>query len=161
MKEPGTRRWWWSTPLAVLAVVVVGCAGWAGWTRFGLGAGSGQGALRPRVVGHYTPRAGSTVGAGMIVSVVFDEPVADRSAVRRAISVVARPAVPVAGGHWFGDRRLDFRPERYWTPGTRVGPAAAVARGGGVPGRYGVRDGDISSGSAGTRSARWTPPATR
>jgi lipoprotein-anchoring transpeptidase ErfK/SrfK len=102
---------------APVLVCAVSFAAWA-VAAYG-GAGDGRAAPRPSVTGYYTPEAGSTVGTGMIVSIVFDHPVTDRAAVRRAVTVTARPAVPVAG-HWFGARRLDFRPERYWAPGTRV-----------------------------------------
>ncbi len=72
-----------------------------------------------RLVGFFTPEHGATVGTGMIVSLEFNRPVADRAAVERAVSVTARPATEVAG-HWFGARRLDFRPRARWRPGTQV-----------------------------------------
>ncbi|MFI9236764.1 Ig-like domain-containing protein [Streptomyces sp. NPDC053079] len=72
-----------------------------------------------RVIGYFTPEAGSTVGTGMIVSFGFDRPVADRAAVERAIRVTARPPTEIAA-HWFGPARVDFRPRTYWRPGTRV-----------------------------------------
>lgn len=31
----------------------------------------------------------------------------------------ADPPVEIVG-HWFDATRLDFRPERYWAPGTRI-----------------------------------------
>ncbi|NUP38517.1 MAG: L,D-transpeptidase, partial [Streptomyces sp.] len=71
------------------------------------------------VIGFFTPEEGATVGDGMIVSLAFSRPVADRAAVERAVTVTARPPVAVAG-HWFGDQRLDLRPAAYWLPGTRV-----------------------------------------
>ncbi|WP_435838158.1 Ig-like domain-containing protein [Streptomyces chrestomyceticus] len=72
-----------------------------------------------RLVGFFTPEHGATVGTGMIVSLEFNRPVVDRAAVERAVSVTARPATEVAA-HWFGARRLDFRPRTRWRPGTRV-----------------------------------------
>ncbi|MFI0261037.1 Ig-like domain-containing protein [Streptomyces sp. NPDC017056] len=72
-----------------------------------------------RFVGFFTPEHGATVGTGMIVSLEFNRPVADRAAVERAVSVTARPAAEVAA-HWFGARRLDFRPRTRWRPGTEV-----------------------------------------
>ncbi|MEG3630306.1 L,D-transpeptidase [Streptomyces poriticola] len=65
------------------------------------------------------PRPGATYGVGMPVSITFSHAVADRAAVERAITVSADPGVEVAG-HWFGDRRLDFRPRTYWAPDTAV-----------------------------------------
>ncbi|RCG19747.1 hypothetical protein DTL70_23815 [Streptomyces diacarni] len=70
-------------------------------------------------VGYFTPENGDKVGAGMPVSVKFNRPVSDREAVEKAISVTADPKVEVEG-HWFGDQRLDFRPEEYWKSGTKV-----------------------------------------
>ncbi|WP_019544907.1 L,D-transpeptidase [Streptomyces sulphureus] len=70
-------------------------------------------------VGYFTPEDGSKVGAGMPVSLNFNRSIADREAVERAVSVTADPKVEIEG-HWFGDRRLDFRPEEYWASGTDV-----------------------------------------
>ncbi|WP_171991175.1 Ig-like domain-containing protein [Streptomyces sp. JHA26] len=66
-----------------------------------------------------TPGAGGAYGVGMPVSVTFSHAVTDKAAVERAIRVTADPGVEVVG-HWFGDTRLDFRPEKYWAPGTTV-----------------------------------------
>lgn len=71
------------------------------------------------LVGRFTPEDGDKVGAGMPVSVEFNRPVKNRAAVEKAISVTADPEVRVEG-HWFGDQRLDFRPEEYWKKGTEV-----------------------------------------
>ncbi|MBU7596286.1 L,D-transpeptidase family protein [Streptomyces sp. P38-E01] len=73
----------------------------------------------PRLIGRFTPEDGQTVGTGMIVSLNFNHPVVDRAAVERAVTVSSEPRVPVVG-HWFGNRRLDFRPREYWRPGTEV-----------------------------------------
>ncbi|MFF4799523.1 Ig-like domain-containing protein [Streptomyces sp. NPDC001351] len=67
-------------------------------------------------LGYFTPEANSTSGVGMPVSINFTHAVKDRAAVQKAITVTAEPAVEVVG-HWFGDTRLDFRPETYWAPG--------------------------------------------
>jgi lipoprotein-anchoring transpeptidase ErfK/SrfK len=91
-----------------------------------------------RFVGHVVPEDGATVGTGMIVSLEFNHPVRDRAAVRRAVRVVARPAVPVAA-HWFGPSRLDFRPEHYWRPGTRVGVRLWLRDVVAAPGVYGTQ----------------------
>ncbi|MFI6581999.1 Ig-like domain-containing protein [Embleya sp. NPDC050493] len=63
--------------------------------------------------------ANETYGVGMIVSLEFTKPVRDKAVVNRAVTVTSEPAVDVKG-HWFGNQRLDFRPEKYWTPGTKV-----------------------------------------
>ncbi|MFF4601365.1 Ig-like domain-containing protein [Streptomyces sp. NPDC001339] len=72
-----------------------------------------------RVTGHFSPQSDTMVGTGLIFSMAFDRPVADRAAVERAVKVTARPGVEVAG-HWFGSRRLDFRPRDRWRPGTEI-----------------------------------------
>ncbi|UNO43821.1 Ig-like domain-containing protein [Streptomyces sp. MST-110588] len=91
-----------------------------------------------RFIGFFTPENGSTVGTGMIVSFDFSRPVADRAAVERAISVTARPGVPVAA-HWFGARRLDFRPRDRWRPGTEVTVALRLRDVRAAPGVYGIQ----------------------
>ncbi|GHH61528.1 lipoprotein [Kitasatospora indigofera] len=93
-------------------------------------------------VAFFTPEDGSTVGVGMPVSLRFSRPIADRAAVERAVRVTAEPAVPVAA-HWFGDQRLDFRPERYWAPGTKVGVALRFKGVQGAPGELGTQTKDV------------------
>ncbi|GAA2717276.1 MULTISPECIES: Ig-like domain-containing protein [Streptomyces] len=85
-------------------------------------------------VGYFTPEDGSTVGVGMPVSLNFSRGITDPKAVMRAITVTAEPAVEVKG-HWFGNDRLDFRPEHYWKPGTKVTLQMNLN---GVQGREGV-----------------------
>ncbi|MEH0541692.1 Ig-like domain-containing protein [Streptomyces sp. B21-105] len=70
-------------------------------------------------IGHVSPEDGSTVGVGMPVTVGFDKAVSDRAAVQSEIQVSSSSGQQ-AVGHWFNDRRLDFRPEHYWTPGSTV-----------------------------------------
>jgi len=62
---------------------------------------------------------GSTVGVGEPLIVVFDHPVASKSAVER--SLVIRTSRPVTGAwSWFGDQEVDFRPQSYWPAHARV-----------------------------------------
>ncbi|MER7668635.1 Ig-like domain-containing protein [Kitasatospora sp. NPDC096128] len=61
----------------------------------------------------------ATYGVGMIVSVDFSKDVKNKDAVTKGISFEASDGT-VVKGHWFDDRRLDFRPEQYWKPGTKV-----------------------------------------
>ncbi|MGW1589083.1 L,D-transpeptidase [Streptomyces sp. NPDC002386] len=77
--------------------------------------------LTPRntFVGYFTPEDGSTVGVGMPFSVRFTRGITSPADVEKAISVRTEPAVDVEG-HWFGNDRLDFRPEKYWKEGTKV-----------------------------------------
>lgn len=96
---------------------------------------------------HFTSEAipvdGATVGTGMIVSLRFDHPIRNRAAVQRAIRVTAHPAVPIAP-HWFGHDRLDFRPESYWRPGTRVSVRLRLRDVVAAPGVYGRRNRTIA-----------------
>ncbi|SOD83515.1 Ig-like domain-containing protein [Streptomyces sp. Ag109_G2-15] len=70
-------------------------------------------------VGYFTPEDGSTVGVGMPFSVRFTRGITNPDDVKKAISIKTEPAVDVEG-HWFGNDRLDFRPEKYWKAGTKV-----------------------------------------
>ncbi|MFF7241968.1 Ig-like domain-containing protein [Streptomyces collinus] len=70
-------------------------------------------------IGHLSPQNGSTVGVGMPVSVTFGKAVGDKAAVQSAIKVSSSSGQQVVG-HWFGDHRLDFRPQNYWKPGSTV-----------------------------------------
>ncbi|MEU9113830.1 Ig-like domain-containing protein [Streptomyces sp. NPDC048483] len=74
---------------------------------------------RVRFAGFFSPEDHTTVGTGMIVSLEFSRPIADRKAVERAVTVTADPGVEIAP-HWFGNRRLDFRPRERWKPGTDI-----------------------------------------
>ncbi|MEV8530896.1 Ig-like domain-containing protein [Streptomyces sp. NPDC051211] len=87
-------------------------------------------------VGHYTPEDGATVGVGMPVSINFTRGITNPEAVEKAITVTAEPAVPVEG-HWFGNDRLDFRPEKYWAAGTKVTVKLNLDGVEGRPGVYG------------------------
>ncbi|MFF8428504.1 Ig-like domain-containing protein [Streptomyces sp. NPDC016566] len=70
-------------------------------------------------VGSFTPEDGSTVGVGMPFSVHFTRGITHPDDVEKAIRIKTEPAVDVEG-HWFGNDRLDFRPEKYWKAGTKV-----------------------------------------
>jgi lipoprotein-anchoring transpeptidase ErfK/SrfK len=69
--------------------------------------------------GIFNVEANATYGVGMEVSIRFKKPVTNQADVRHAVTVTAEPDVPVEG-HWFSSQRLDFRPEAYWAPGTKV-----------------------------------------
>ncbi len=70
-------------------------------------------------IGTYTPDNGTTVGVGMPVSFTFDKAISDKKAVQSHISVTSSGGQEVVG-HWFGEQRLDFRPEEYWKAGSKV-----------------------------------------
>jgi lipoprotein-anchoring transpeptidase ErfK/SrfK len=69
--------------------------------------------------GIFNVNPNATYGVGMEVSIRFNKAVTNQADVRHAITVTAEPSVPVEG-HWFSSQRLDFRPEAYWAPGTKV-----------------------------------------
>ncbi|MET7456073.1 Ig-like domain-containing protein [Streptomyces sp. NPDC005574] len=85
-------------------------------------------------VGNFTPEDGSKVGVGMPFSIRFTRGITSPEDVEKAITIRTEPAVEVAG-HWFGNDRLDFRPEKYWKEGTKVTVGLALD---GVEGRDGV-----------------------
>lgn len=70
-----------------------------------------------------TPLNNAVVGVGLPVSLLFDKPVADKAAVEKALSVTTSPATPGSWG-WVttqtGYERVDWRPDTYWKPGTKV-----------------------------------------
>jgi len=87
-------------------------------------------------VGIFTPEDGSKVGVGMPFSVHFTRGITHPEDVEKAISVKTEPAVDVQG-HWFGNDRLDFRPEEYWKAGTKVTVSLNLDGIEGRPGVYG------------------------
>ncbi|MFF0364704.1 L,D-transpeptidase [Streptomyces fungicidicus] len=70
-------------------------------------------------IGSFTPEDGSKVGVGMPFSLRFTRGITHPEDVEKAIRITTEPAVEVEG-HWFGNDRLDFRPEKYWKAGTKV-----------------------------------------
>jgi lipoprotein-anchoring transpeptidase ErfK/SrfK len=91
-----------------------------------------------RFIAYAAPENRSTVGTGMIVSLEFNREIENRAAVERAVKVTARPAVEIRP-HWFGNDRLDFRPQDYWRPGTEVTVALRLRDVEGAPGVYGLQ----------------------
>ncbi|MEU9060630.1 Ig-like domain-containing protein [Streptomyces sp. NPDC048430] len=91
---------------------------------------------KDRFIGYFKPENRATVGTGMIVSFDFNRPVKNRAAVEKAIRITTEPRVEVVG-HWFGKDRLDFRPARYWEPGTEVTVDVGLRDVEGAPGVYG------------------------
>lgn len=87
-------------------------------------------------VGSFAPEDGSTVGVGMPFSVRFTRGITRPEDVEKAITVTTEPAVEVRG-HWFGNDRLDFRPEEYWKAGTKVTVKLDLDGVEGRPGVYG------------------------
>ncbi|MFJ9416345.1 Ig-like domain-containing protein [Streptomyces sp. NPDC101227] len=94
-------------------------------------------------IGRYSPENGQQVGVGMPVSIRFTRGITDPKAVEDAIKVTAKPSVPVEG-HWFGNDRLDFRPEKYWAAGTKVTLKLDLNGVEGRPGVYGTQAKEVS-----------------
>ncbi|MEU5401882.1 Ig-like domain-containing protein [Streptomyces sp. NPDC005963] len=92
-----------------------------------------------RFIGYFKPENRATVGTGMIVSFDFNQKIADRAAVERAIKVTSDPPVEIAG-HWFDRDRLDFRPKEYWEPGTQVTVDVRLRDVEAAPGAYGIQN---------------------
>ncbi|MGW6400585.1 L,D-transpeptidase [Streptomyces sp. NPDC055134] len=87
-------------------------------------------------IGQFTPEDGSKVGVGMPFSVHFTRGITHPEDVEKAIEIKTEPSVPVEG-HWFGNDRLDFRPEKYWAAGTEVTVKLNLDGVEGRPGVYG------------------------
>ncbi len=82
---------------------------------------------------------GQVYGVGQPIPIHFDEPITDKRAVERALTVVTTP--PVAGSwHWFDDQNVHWRPQRYWKAGTTVTVSANVFGLQVGPGRYGQQN---------------------
>ncbi|MEU3406284.1 Ig-like domain-containing protein [Streptomyces sp. NPDC006670] len=90
-------------------------------------------------IGDYTPEDGQTVGVGMPVSINFNKPIKDMKAVQAAITVTSSSGQEVVG-HWFGNQRLDFRPEEYWKANSTVTLKLALQGVQGAPGIQGVQN---------------------
>jgi lipoprotein-anchoring transpeptidase ErfK/SrfK len=74
-----------------------------------------------RLLTTVTPGDGSTVGVGQTINLRFnnDIPPAQQPDIVRHLEVVSSP--PQTGAwHWFTPREIHYRPEVYWTSGTKV-----------------------------------------
>ncbi|ALV33095.1 Ig-like domain-containing protein [Streptomyces sp. CdTB01] len=137
----GKSVWTSTTPLAPGATYTVTAIGKAsGGSALNKTASFSTEAAKNTFVGEYYPDKGTKVGVAMPVSITFNKPVHDKAAVERRLKVTSSPAVEGAWS-WMKDRdgkdRIDFRPERYWKPGTDVTlrmDLAGVDAGGGVYG---------------------------
>lgn len=95
----------------------------------------------PVLLDSITPATSSTVGVAMPISIVFTKSVAAsaRKTVEEHLKVSSSAAVNGAW-HWFGDKRVDWRPEKYWPTGTKVTVVAALTDVSDGNGRYGTKD---------------------
>ena len=86
---------------------------------------------------------GGTYGVGTVVVAHFDEPVADRAAAERRLTVNTSPRVQ-GSWYWLDDQNAHWRPERYYASGTVVTAAANIY---GAPlgdGLYGQEDSTVT-----------------
>jgi lipoprotein-anchoring transpeptidase ErfK/SrfK len=81
---------------------------------------------------------GGTFGVGMPITLHFDEPIGNRAAAEKALTVTTTPQVSGAW-NWIDSQNVHYRPQKYWTAGTKVTVRAAV---------YGVNMGDGLFGQA-------------
>lgn len=85
----------------------------------------------------------ATYGVGMVVAAHFDEPIKDRAAAQRTLTVTTNP--PVEGSwNWVSDNTAHWRPKEYFPAGTQVSVKAklyGVDVGGGM---YGQEDESIA-----------------
>jgi lipoprotein-anchoring transpeptidase ErfK/SrfK len=93
----------------------------------------------PMLLNTISPQTGTTVGVAMPVTVNFTAPVAAsaRASIEKHLKLTT--SVPVNGAwHWFGDKRVDWRPETYWPSGTKVSLNADLTGIADGNGRYGT-----------------------
>lgn len=91
------------------------------------------------------PVDGSTVGVGEPVVLEFDKPIPkeDRANVERALTVYSSPEQPGSWG-WLSSQRVDYRPQSYWKPGTKVSVNLALSGVKVGDGLYGAKDHSIN-----------------
>jgi len=68
---------------------------------------------------------GGTYGIGTVIAAHFDEPINDRAAAERRLSVTTSPAV-AGSWHWLDGQNAHWRPQRYFAPGTSVTAEANI-----------------------------------
>ncbi|MEU0658477.1 L,D-transpeptidase [Streptomyces lavendulocolor] len=69
------------------------------------------------------PGKNSTVGIAHPLSIVFDHPVKNKAEVEKHLKVTTSNGTVGSWGwmeDWSGKDRVDWRPEKYWKPGTKV-----------------------------------------
>ncbi|WP_162872799.1 L,D-transpeptidase [Austwickia chelonae] len=82
-----------------------------------------------KVIGYTVTPDGWTVGAGMPVQVKFNAPITTPEAkaqIESQMSITASPSQPGSWG-WTNDRTLLYRPQTYWTSGTKIEVKAPLA----------------------------------
>jgi Bacterial Ig domain len=80
-----------------------------------------------------------TYGVGMPIMLIFSQPITNRAAVERSLSLTT--SKPVIGAwYWDGNEHLDFRPRDYWPADTTVSFDGRLNGVQGAPGVYGTAD---------------------
>jgi lipoprotein-anchoring transpeptidase ErfK/SrfK len=69
--------------------------------------------------------AQSGVGVGQPIVFSFNQPVKDKAAVEKQLSVVSEPKQD-GSWYWIDDKNVHYRPKEYWQPGTKLTVAAKV-----------------------------------
>ena len=87
----------------------------------------------------YALNPARTYGVGQAIKVHFDEPIRNKAAAERALSVTTVPP-QVGGWNWFSDQDVHWRPKVYFTPHTRVTVTAKIYGVQVGPGLYGQAD---------------------
>ena len=74
---------------------------------------------------------GSTYGVGMPIVIDFDTPIpnSSKAAIEKRLFVSSDPP-QVGVWHWFGDNKVEYRPQDYWKTGTKITVRSAL---GGMP----------------------------
>ena len=141
----GRTAWTSTGPLRAgatyaLAAVTLDAAGGTGLQHETFTTGRPDNPLKIDLI---SPASGSVDGVGQPVVLAFTRPVADRAAIERALAVTS---VPPQTGHWswLSAYRVDYRPQSYWMPGTRVSVRMALDGLGDGNGRYGTSDHDFA-----------------
>lgn len=80
---------------------------------------------KPIAIQQIAPADASLVGVGQPVVIDFSQPITNRAALEKSLTVTS---VPAQQGHWswVSNNRVDYRPEAYWLPGTKVSVTMAL-----------------------------------
>ncbi|MCL2780439.1 MAG: Ig-like domain-containing protein [Actinomycetia bacterium] len=95
------------------------------------------------VPGGFSMTNGATYGVGVIPVVHFDEPITNKAAAEKALTVTTKPEVAGAW-YWVDDSNVHYRPKDYWPTGTKVTVSANVYGVQVGPGLYGQADASVS-----------------
>nr|WP_301122245.1 L,D-transpeptidase [Mycolicibacterium fortuitum] len=117
----------WKWPVPILSAVFIAAIGMTLWlsqptsTVTELTAGE-QTQVRFTTTSGTRLVDGATYGVGTVIVANFDEPVADRAAAERRLSVKTVPSVD-GSWYWMDSRHAHWRPQSYYRPGTEVAAA--------------------------------------